>query len=131
MGTRDHLKNVHFILFVAFHHFLKTIFQVCKVPSLDGKPKLFFFACCQGPKSDRVVLATLGEGLRGSNNMTLSPLGQDVFQGFSSVKGYMTWVDQDGCTYIEVCTLMTLLSVIQWCLGTWVHSDRLCLWNCC
>ena len=102
---------------ISLHFLVIKEFQVCRLPELDGKPKLFIYNACQGGCEDKVVLGKAPRSRTPSGQIP-SPLGQDVFQGFPCAPGYATLIHANkegyglGCNYIQVYKLMSLGSAL-------------------
>ncbi|XP_071057472.1 caspase-1-like isoform X2 [Onthophagus taurus] len=139
LAKRDHSKNDCFIMVVLSHgerdviyakdHFYKVetlwnAFTADKVPSLAGKPKLFFIQACQGDQLDPGVTLqrTETDGVACSYRI---PAHADFLIAYSTIPGFFSWRNiTEGSWFIQslieelkingfthdILTIMTMVS---------------------
>ena len=79
---------------------------MCDVPSLVGKPKLFFIEACRGREHNMgrelVMTKSSAPVPRVTQGISL-PNKQDVFVGFATVPGFVSFTSSLGSPYLQVC----------------------------
>ena len=79
--------------------------QMCDVETLVGKPKLFFLEACRGREHNMgSSLATKSSAPR-TQGISL-PSKQDVFVGFATVPGFVSFTSSSGSPYLQVESLL-------------------------
>ena len=80
---------------------------MCDVPSLVGKPKLFFIEACRGREHNMgldVMMTKSSAPTMRSMGISL-PNKQDVFVGFATVPGFVSFTSSLGSPYLQVCRI--------------------------
>ena len=75
---------------------------MCDVDTLVGKPKLFFIEACRGREHNmgrEMMTKSLAPAPR-SNGISL-PSKQDVFVGFATVPGFVSFTSSTGSPYLQ------------------------------
>jgi len=78
--------------------------EMCDVPSLVGKPKLFFIEACRGREHNmgRELLMTKSSAPLAPRTQGISlPNKQDVFVGFATVPGFVSFTSSLGSPYLQ------------------------------
>ena len=79
---------------------------MCDVPSLVGKPKLFFIEACRGREHNmgrELVMTKSSAPLPRVTQGISLPNKQDVFVGFATVPGFVSFTSSLGSPYLQVC----------------------------
>ena len=82
--------------------------QMCDVPSLVGKPKLFFIEACRGREHNMgldVMMTKSSAPLAPRSQGISLPNKQDVFVGFATVPGFVSFTSSLGSPYLQVCRI--------------------------
>jgi len=75
--------------------------EVCDVQVLVGKPKLFFIEACRGKENNfSMKLMSKDKCVPAPCGITL-PSKQDVFVGFATVPGFVSFTSTDGSPYLQ------------------------------
>jgi len=75
--------------------------EVCDVQSLVGKPKLFFIEACRGKENNfSTQILTKSSAPPQQSGITL-PSKQDVFVGFATVPGFVSFTSMKGSPYLQ------------------------------
>jgi len=77
--------------------------EMCDVPSLVGKPKLFFIEACRGREHNMgldVMMTKSSAPTMRSMGISL-PNKQDVFVGFATVPGFVSFTSSLGSPYLQ------------------------------
>eukprot|EP00092_Neocalanus_flemingeri_P038831 GFUD01042275.1.p1 GENE.GFUD01042275.1~~GFUD01042275.1.p1 ORF type:complete len:543 (+),score=121.27 GFUD01042275.1:118-1746(+) len=75
--------------------------EVCDVQSLVGKPKLFFIEACRGKENNfSTQIMTKSSAPPQQSGITL-PSKQDVFVGFATVPGFVSFTSMKGSPYLQ------------------------------
>lgn len=78
--------------------------EMCDVPSLVGKPKLFFIEACRGREHNmgRELIMTKSSAPLAPRSQGISlPNKQDVFVGFATVPGFVSFTSSLGSPYLQ------------------------------
>ena len=91
------MTQVRFICISSSH------LQVSEVRSLEGRPKLFFIEACRGRDSNSLMtpLMTKSGSLPPSVSGISLPSKQDVFVGFATVPGFVSFTSGSGSPYLQ------------------------------
>eukprot|EP00090_Calanus_glacialis_P039506 TRINITY_DN6877_c0_g1_i6.p1 TRINITY_DN6877_c0_g1~~TRINITY_DN6877_c0_g1_i6.p1 ORF type:complete len:550 (+),score=134.88 TRINITY_DN6877_c0_g1_i6:180-1652(+) len=82
--------------------------EVCDVQSLIGKPKLFFIEACRGKENNfSTQMMTKSSAPPQQSGISL-PSKQDVFVGFATVPGFVSFTNMRGSPYLQA--LSSILS---------------------
>eukprot|EP00091_Calanus_sinicus_P004929 TRINITY_DN15297_c0_g1_i1.p1 TRINITY_DN15297_c0_g1~~TRINITY_DN15297_c0_g1_i1.p1 ORF type:complete len:318 (-),score=123.24 TRINITY_DN15297_c0_g1_i1:276-1205(-) len=82
--------------------------EVCDVQSLIGKPKLFFIEACRGKEHNfSTQMMTKSSAPPQQSGISL-PSKQDVFVGFATVPGFVSFTNMKGSPYLQA--LSSILS---------------------
>ena len=93
---------------------------MCDVPSLVGKPKLFFIEACRGREHNmgRELLMTKSSAPLAPRTQGISlPNKQDVFVGFATVPGFVSFTSSLGSPYLQVCKISNEKHETKECAG--------------
>jgi len=82
--------------------------EVCDVQSLVGKPKLFFIEACRG-KGHNFSSQMMTKSSQPQQSGISLPSKQDVFVGFATVPGFVSFTSMAGSPYLQALS-STLLS---------------------
>ena len=84
-----------------------TFVQMCDVETLVGKPKLFFLEACRGREHNMgTSLATKSSAPAPRSQGISLPSKQDVFVGFATVPGFVSFTSSSGSPYLQVESLL-------------------------
>jgi hypothetical protein len=80
--------------------------EICDMESLVGKPKLFFIEACRGREHN--IGSSAGPGLAAKSSLAAPqtqgitlPSKQDVFVGFATVPGFVSFTSSTGSPYLQ------------------------------
>ena len=102
LSLRWSLNKIDISLFIITE---QLCCQMCDVPSLVGKPKLFFIEACRGREHNMgldVMMTKSSAPTMRSMGISL-PNKQDVFVGFATVPGFVSFTSSLGSPYLQVC----------------------------
>jgi len=74
--------------------------EVCDVQSLVGKPKLFFIEACRG-KGHNFSTQLMTKSSQPQQSGISLPSKQDVFVGFATVPGFVSFTNMSGSPYLQ------------------------------
>jgi predicted peroxiredoxin len=76
--------------------------EVCDVQSLVGKPKLFFIEACRGKENNFSTQQMMTKSSPPPQQSGISlPSKQDVFVGFATVPGFVSFTSSKGSPYLQ------------------------------
>merc|ERR1711892_149543 len=82
--------------------------EVCDVQSLVGKPKLFFIEACRGKENNFSTQRMTKSSASPQQSGISLPSKQDVFVGFATVPGFVSFTNMKGSPYLQA--LSSILS---------------------
>ena len=109
----------HFSVLLSVSLHIYSCCQMCDVPSLVGKPKLFFIEACRGREHNmgRELLMTKSSAPLAPRTQGISlPNKQDVFVGFATVPGFVSFTSSLGSPYLQVCNILNEKYEMRECL---------------
>jgi len=77
------------------------ITEVCDVQSLVGKPKLFFIEACRGKEHNFSTQMMTKSSAPPQQSRISLPSKQDVFVGFATVPGFVSFTNMRGSPYLQ------------------------------
>jgi len=75
--------------------------EVCDVQSLVGKPKLFFIEACRGKENNFSTQRMTKSSAPPQQSGISLPSKQDVFVGFATVPGFVSFTNMRGSPYLQ------------------------------